>query len=69
MPRPFHPKRNLKAQRAYKEQGFRDDVKKARRVPAGQGRPLRVMFADEARFGHGRMLSIGSSVYLRKTKT
>jgi transposase len=51
MPRPFHPERNVKAQRAYKEQGFRDDVKKARRVAAAQGRPLRVMFADEARFG------------------
>lgn len=51
MPRPFHPKRNLKAQRAYKEQGFRDDVKKARRAAKAQGRPLRIMFADEARFG------------------
>jgi transposase len=50
MPRPFHPDRNMEAQEAYKK-GFRDDVRKARRVAAARGRPLRVMFADEARFG------------------
>src|SRR5246127_5121734 len=30
---------------------FRQVVKKARRIAAARGRPLRVMFADEARFG------------------
>src|SRR5246127_2448538 len=30
---------------------FRQVVKKARRIAAAKGRPLRVMFADEARFG------------------
>jgi len=51
MPRPYHPQRDLDAQKAYKEQGFAQAVRKARRVAARSGRPLRVMFADEARFG------------------
>jgi hypothetical protein len=33
------------------KKGFRQAVKKARRIAAARGRPLRVMFADEARFG------------------
>ena len=50
MPRPFHPKRDLAAQHAFKK-------RLSRRGPAGaargcrRGRQLRVMFADEARFG------------------
>jgi transposase len=33
------------------KKGFRQAVKKARRIAAARGRALRVMFADEARFG------------------
>ena len=33
------------------KKGFRQDVKKARRIAAARRRALRVMFADEARFG------------------
>jgi transposase len=51
MPRPFHPKRDLAAQNAFKKNGFPDAVRKARRAAAGRGRRLRIMFADEARFG------------------
>ena len=50
MPRPFHPKRDLAAQNAFKN-GFPDAVRKARRTAARRRRHLRVMFADEARFG------------------
>lgn len=51
MPRPYHPKSNPKAQEAFKNGGFADAVRKARRRAAAQGRRLRIMFADEARFG------------------
>jgi hypothetical protein len=34
-----------------KRLGFRKIVNKAKRLAASRGRPLRVMFADEARFG------------------
>src|SRR6266700_1537852 len=34
-----------------KKKGFRAAVTKARRLAAAQARPLRIMFADEARFG------------------
>ena len=51
MPRPFHPKRDLAAQNAFKKNGIPDAVKKARRAAARRGRRLRIMFADEARFG------------------
>jgi transposase len=50
-PRPYHPDRDIEAQKAYKKQGFAKAVRKAKRTAAKQGRPLRVMFADEARFG------------------
>jgi hypothetical protein len=50
MPRPFHPERDEDAQEACKKR-FRQAVKKARRVAAARSRALRVMFADEARFG------------------
>ena len=39
----------LTSKSSYK--GFRNAVRRARRVAAAKGRPLRVMFADEARFG------------------
>lgn len=51
MPRPYHPKRDPEAQKSYKKRGFAKAVRKAKRVAAQRGRPLRVMFADEARFG------------------
>jgi transposase len=51
MPRPFHPQRDVAAQNAFKKKGFPDAVSKARRVAARRGCRLRVMFADEARFG------------------
>lgn len=51
MPRPYHPKRDPKAQEAFKNEGFAAAVRKARRLAAAQGRRLRIMFADEARFG------------------
>jgi transposase len=51
MPRPFHPKRDPKAQEAFKNRRFAAAVRKARRVAAAQRRQLRIMFADEARFG------------------
>ena len=51
MPRPFHPKRNLAAQDAFKKNGFPDAVRKARRAARRRRRNLRIMFADEARFG------------------
>ena len=51
MPRLFHPKRDLAMQNAFKKNRFPDAVKKARRVAARRGRRLRIMFADEARFG------------------
>jgi hypothetical protein len=50
MPRPFHPDRDLEAQKDFKKKGFERRCK-ARRIAAAQGRPLRSMFADEARFG------------------
>jgi hypothetical protein len=50
MPRPFHPDRDVEAQNAFKK-GFSDVVRKARRAAAARGRRLRIMFADEARFG------------------
>lgn len=50
MPRPFHPKRDLAAQNAF-EKRFPNAVRRARRTAARRGRRLRVMFADEARFG------------------
>src|SRR5215472_3382230 len=34
---------------------FRQNVKKARRIAVARGRALRVMFADEARFGVQRL--------------
>ena len=51
MPRPFHPKRNIAAQNSFKKNGFPNAVRKARRASARRGRRLRLMFADEARFG------------------
>src|ERR1700686_2321739 len=51
MPRPFHPKRNLGAEIDFKKKGFAEAVRKARRIAARRGRRLRIMFADEARFG------------------
>jgi hypothetical protein len=51
MPRPFHPKRDLAAQNAFKKNRFPDAVRKARRAAARRERRLRIMFADEARFG------------------
>ena len=51
MPQPFHPQRDLKAQNAFKKNGFPDAVRQARRTAARRGRRLRIMFADEARFG------------------
>src|SRR5215470_9043415 len=42
MPRPFHPKGNKNAQEAYKDKGLREDVKRARRIAAAKGRPLRI---------------------------
>jgi transposase len=51
MPRPCHPKCDPEAQEAFKNKGFAKAVRKARRLAAAQGRPLRIMFADEARFG------------------
>jgi len=51
MPRPYHPKRDIAAQNAFKKKGFPDAVRKARLVAARRGRRLRIMFADEARFG------------------
>src|ERR1700752_1179848 len=51
MPRPHHPKRDLAAQNNFKKNGFPDAVRKARRTAAMRGRRLRIMFADEARFG------------------
>ena len=51
MPRPFHPKRDLAAQNAFSKNGFPDAVRKARRTCRPAQRDLRVMFADEARFG------------------
>ena len=50
MPRPFHPDRDLEAQKDFKKR-FRSEVTKARLLASAQGRPLRIMFADEARFG------------------
>jgi winged helix-turn-helix protein len=51
MPRPFHPKRDLAAQRDFKKNRFPRAVRKARRAAARRGRRLRIMFTDEARFG------------------
>src|SRR5580698_6498885 len=51
MPRPFHPKRDIAAQNAFKKNGFPNAVKQARQVAARRGCGLRIMFADEARFG------------------
>jgi hypothetical protein len=47
MPRPFDPDRDPKLQKDF----IRAAVTKARRLAAAQDRPLRIMFADEARFG------------------
>jgi hypothetical protein len=49
MPRPFHPDRDLEAQKDFKK--VRSAVPKARLLASAQGLPLRIMFADEARFG------------------
>jgi len=51
MPRPFHPKRDLAAQHDFKKNRFPRAVRRARRAAARRGRRLRIMFADEARFG------------------
>ena len=51
MPRPFHPKRDLAAQNAFKKTAFPCCEDSARRAAARRGRRLRIMFADEARFG------------------
>jgi hypothetical protein len=46
MPRPFHPDRDLEAQKDFKKR-FRAAVTKARLLASAQGRPLRIMFADK----------------------
>jgi hypothetical protein len=50
MPRPFHPDRDIEAQDNYKK-GLRRGGKKSQTVRGKHGRRLRIMFADEARFG------------------
>ena len=50
MPRPFHPLRDLAARNDL-ETGFPRAVRRARLAAARRGRRLRIMFADEARFG------------------
>ena len=65
MPPPFHPKRNLAAQNAFKKT-VRVCVRKAKRAAAKRGRRLRVMFADEARFGRmNRPRPCGASTGIR----
>jgi Winged helix-turn helix len=51
MPRPFHPRRDIAAQNAFKKNGFPNAARHARRVAARRGCSLRIMFADEARLG------------------
>jgi len=51
MPRPFHPQRDVAAQNAFKKKRFSRAVRRARAAAARRGRRLRIMFADEARFG------------------
>ncbi len=51
MPRPFHPRRDIAAQNAFQKNGFPNAVRKAKRAAARRGRRLRILFADEARFG------------------
>jgi transposase len=48
-PRPFHPKRNIDAQEAFKS-NFPRQVKEAL-PPAAVGKPLEIWFEDEARVG------------------
>jgi len=50
MPRPFHPKRDLAAQHDLKNR-FPTRCKEGAAGAARRGRRLRIMFADEARFG------------------
>jgi hypothetical protein len=49
MPRPFHPRPC--GSRRFLRNGFPAPVRKARRAAAKRGLRLRIMFADEARFG------------------
>ena len=51
MPRPFHPRRDIAAQNAFKKMAFQMLSRKAKRAAARRGRRLRILFADEARFG------------------
>jgi transposase len=44
MPRPFHPKRDVAAQDAFKKNGFPDAVRKARRAAARRNRQLRINY-------------------------
>ena len=50
MPRPFHPRRDIAAQGAFKK-WLSTCCEKAKRAAARRGRRLRILFADEARFG------------------
>jgi hypothetical protein len=43
MPRPFHPKRDIAAQEAFKKNGFPNAVKQVRRVAARRGCGLRAL--------------------------
>src|SRR3981189_2301911 len=51
MPGPFRRKRELAAQNDFKKNRFPQAARRARRAAARRGRRLRIMFADEARFG------------------
>ena len=51
MPRPFSPGGTWRRKVSLEKNGFAEAVRKAKRVAAKRGRRLRVMFADEARFG------------------
>lgn len=50
MPRPRHPKGNLAAQEAFKKSGRRS-LRERNRYAEQIGKPLKVFFQDEARFG------------------
>lgn len=50
VPRPFHPDRDIEAQNEYKKR-LCTRGKEGQTIAAKRGRRLRIMFADEARFG------------------